>query len=198
MDISTDILYDLLSQSYSLDRFGKGMPAGSLSLPVFYERGMACTQGGVYVARTSDLPNKPMNGCLFVCVGTRPPKVWNMWPGEVIFVADAGNDIVGVFNAVQRIFDKLLSWSMYMQGLVASHARITELVEASIPIFENRITITDYELRILAYCELVEDGNDRYMTMSDRFARVPPEKTPAFSGKLTRAMRNWKWEGLTK
>lgn len=190
MDISTDILYDLLSQSYSLDRFGKGMPVRTLSLPVFYERGTACMQGGVYVARTSDLPNKPVNGCLFVCVGTRPPKVWNMWPGEVIYVADAGNDIVGVFNAVQRIFDKLLSWSMYMQGLVASHARITELVEASIPIFENRVTITDYELRILAFCEVAGDGDERFMTMSDRYARVPPEKAPILSGRLTQRMRN--------
>lgn len=190
MDISTDVLYDLLSQHYTLDRFGKGMPAKSLSLPVFYNRSTACEQGRVYIARTSDLPSKPVSGCLFICIGTRPPKVWNMWPGEVIYVSDAHDDIIGVFNTVQHIFDTLIQWGMYMQDLVSSHARIPDLVEASIPIFENRITITDYELRILAYCELVEDGNDRYMTMSDRFARVPPEKTPAFSGKLTRAMRN--------
>ncbi|MBQ3302162.1 MAG: hypothetical protein IJH04_08485, partial [Eggerthellaceae bacterium] len=189
MDISTDMLYDLLSQSYDLDRFGKGMPAKSLSLPVFYDRSMALEQGGVYIARTADLPNKPVAGCLFICVGTRPPKVWNMWPGEVIYVANAHDDIVGVFNTVQRIFNRLISWSMYLQELVASHARITDLVEASIPIFENRITVTDYELRILAYCELVEDGDVRYMTMSNRYARVPPEKTPIISGRLTRSMR---------
>ena len=62
MDISTDMLYDLLSQHYTLDRFGKGVPAKSLSLPVFYDRGAACEQGRVYITRTSDLPNKPVNG----------------------------------------------------------------------------------------------------------------------------------------
>ena len=190
MDISTDVLYDLLSQYYALDRFGKGVPSQSLALPVFYERGMACERGGVYVAHASDLPNKPIDGCLFICVGTRPPKVWDMWPSEVIYVADARNDMVGVFNAVQRIFGRLIAWSVRLQNLVASRSSVTDLVEASIPIFENRISVTDYELRILAFCELVEDDGIPRIVMSDRYARIPTEKAPMISGRLTRSMRN--------
>ena len=188
MDVSTDVLYDLLSQRYVLDRFGRGVGDKPVTLPIFYEHGMQTEAGQTYIARTTDLPNKPINGCLIICVGSKPPKVWNMWPGEVIYVANAHDDIMGVFNAVQRILRQLLGWSQHMQELATTGANPTAMVEASIPIFENRITVTDFELRVLAYCEATEDDDPR-IEMSNRYARVPIEKASIINRYGSRTTR---------
>ncbi|MBQ9005693.1 MAG: helix-turn-helix domain-containing protein [Atopobiaceae bacterium] len=190
MDISTDVLYDLLSQRYVLDRVGRGIGDKPVTLPIFYERGMSVERGQTYIAHTSDLPNKPLDGCLIICVGTKPPKVWNMWPGEVIYVANAHDDLMGVFNAVQRILRRLLDWGQRLQSLATTGGALPDMVEASIPIFENRITVTDYELRVLAYCEVTGEGAARHMEMSERYARVPAEKTPIINKFGSRSIRN--------
>lgn len=189
MRLSTDVLFGLLSERYRLNRFGKGIRARELSLPTFFMPNTPIVPGSIYVARTGDLPNKPPEDCVFICCGTKPPNVWNMWPCEIIYVMDARDDIIGVFNTTQRILDRLVTWDAHMQKLATSGAHIKEMVEESIPLFENRITVTDYELNILAYCEMVEDSNGRTIRMSDRYAQVPLEKMPMVSRQRMQAMR---------
>lgn len=190
MEISTDVLYELLSQKYVLDRFGRSVAANAVSLPVFYERNVPVERGHTYIARTQDLPNMPLEGCLLICVGAKPPRAWNMWPGEVIYVANAHDDIMGVFNAVQRILSKLFSWGQRMQELATMGNRVADMVEISIPVFENRITVTDYDMNVLAHCQLDENGEERLIAMSDLYERVPTEKASLFSKRFTHFMRN--------
>lgn len=190
MNISTDVLYDLLSQKYSLDRFGKGTAATSVMLPVFYEPGSAMERGRTYIARTQNLPTRPPERCLVVCLGPKPSKAWNAWAGEMIYVADAHDDILGVFNAVQRILNRIIAWGIQMQELAASGTHIEEMVEASIPIFQNRITVTDYDMNVLAHCELDEDGGPRMIAMSNLYDHVPAEKMALFPQRFAYYARN--------
>ena len=173
MRLSADVMYGLLSEKYRLNRFGKGIRAKELALPVFWERDMQAEPGGIYIARTGDLPNKPPEDCVIICCGTKPPLMWNMWPCEIIHITDIHDDLLGVFNETQRIVNRIVSWEMRMQQLAATGSHIKEMVEASIPIFENRITVTDYELRILAYCETDANHPEDGVYMSDRYERVP-------------------------
>ena len=174
MRITADILYGLLGEKYEVSRYGKGVHTSELSLPALYEPGMQPRVGGIYVARTGDLPNRPPEGCVFICCGTRPPKVWNMWPCDVIHIVDPRTNLVGIFNVILGVIDKILTWQGRMQQLALSGAHVREMVEVSAPIFENRITVSDYELRILGSCypDMTQPGNP--IAIDTEIERVPP------------------------
>ena len=53
-----------------------------------------------------------------------------------------------------------------LQELIDSNAEIEEFVRASIPIFGNCITITDFELRILVNCDVVEVNEKQIISIS--------------------------------
>lgn len=174
MRITPDILYGLLSEKYQLGRYGKGIHARELSLPVLYETGTQPVANTIYIARTGDLPNRPPEGCVFICCGTKPPNVWNMWQCDVIHIVDPRTNLIGVFNVVLSILDLLLTWQDRMQQLALSGAHVREMVEVSAPIFENRITVSDYELRILGSCypDMTQPGNP--IVIDTEIERVPP------------------------
>lgn len=175
MRVSTEVIYDMLAEKYQLKRYGRTAKERELLLPVFYNPQTQTRKGAIYVARTEDLVRKPMEDCLFFCVGPKPPSKWSMWPCEIIHVENANKDLLTVFNTLQRIFGRLLDWHGQMQELAAGGSDVRSMVEASIPLFGNRITVTDYDLNVLAYCELVETDDDSDIEMSDRYIRVPSE-----------------------
>lgn len=190
MRITPDILYGLLSEKYQLGRYGKGIRARELSLPVLYEPGMQPLAGSIYVARTGDLPNRPPEDCVFICCGIKPPSVWNMWPCDVIHVVDPHTNLIGVFNVVLGILDKILAWQDRMQQLALTGSNVRDMVEASIPIFENRITVSDYELRILGSCAPDMSKPERPVLMHDEIERVPPRYISATKNFGKNLIRN--------
>ena len=190
MRLSSDVLFGLLSEKYHLERFGKGVRRQELSLPVFWQRGGEARKGSVYIAHAGDLPSRPPEDCIFICDGTRPPKVWNMWPCDVIYVTDSHEGLINIFNTVQQVLDRLISWETHMQRLQTTGASIRDLVEESIPIFDNRITVCDYELRILATCEIDEDDPEGGVRMYDKLKQVPAEHIPSMINGRTSAIRN--------
>ena len=173
MRISADIVFGTLSENYKLNRYGKGIRTRELSIPVLYEPGISTTPSGVYIARTGDLPNRPPEECVFICCGTKPPNVWNMWPCDVMHIVDPRVSLVGVFNALLTIVDKLVTWQDHMQRLAISGSHVREMIEESIPIFENTMTVSDYELNILGHCEPNKDLPGNPIKIEEREYRVP-------------------------
>lgn len=190
MNLSVDLLFELLAERYHVERFGKGIHAKELSLPAFWKHGQESRSGAIYVAQTNDLPNKPPADCVFICCGTKPPKVWNMWPCEVIYVTDTGDNVLDIFNTMQAILDRFISWEGRMQRLQSEGAHISEMVEESIPLLENRITICDFELNILATCEYDEDHPEAGVYLSNRLERVPTYDIPSILDGRSSAIRN--------
>lgn len=180
MRITGDMLFGLLSKKCTLERFGKGSRTRELSLPTFWRSGDPAEAGRIYVARTDELGTRPPEGCVFVCCGMRPSKVWNSWPCDIIYVKDAGVGIMDAFNLVQAVLDRLITWETRMRQLQSSGASVRDLVEASIPIFENRVTVCDYELRILATCESDVHDPMQVVRMNDKLERVPANLTTFF------------------
>lgn len=175
MKISATLLYHYLSERYPLSRYGRGFCSTELPLPTFYERGATLEYGRLYLARTQDLPKLSHTECLFLCVGNRPANVWSYWQGEVFYLDQPKLDIFSLFNDVNTFFDRITRWDRRMRDLLDSHADIEELVRASIPIFENSITITDYDLRLLVDCIDVEKDGQRQIVINKQFSRVPNE-----------------------
>lgn len=186
MRLSSDVLFGLLSERYDVDRLGRGCDSEDLPLPTFWQGGIVLREGAVYVCRTEELPRVPAVGCVFVCVGPRPSLIWSQWRGDVFYISDSGDDLLAVFNVLQEVFDRISTWEVHMQELANTGSDVRDMVRLSIPIFENRITIVDYSLRVLAYCEY--DKEQGSIDMSSRFDHLPPEKLPQVARFTKRMM----------
>lgn len=182
MYVTSDILYDALSEKWALRRYGQQRKEQFLSLPAFYTPGTRLSQNKVYITRTHELPSRPDTKCVFVCVGSCPTNIWFDWPCEIIHIADSSVDLLTAFNQVQLVFEGVHNWETQMQQLLEKNADVEEMLRISIPVFNNRITIIDYELRIIAYCESSTANGQREIRLSKSFDQVPHEKTMLFNG----------------
>lgn len=181
MYVTSDILYSALSEKWELYRLGRPLKEQLLSLPALFTQDTIPCQNKVYIAQTYNLPAILHEQCLFICVGSRPTEIWSDWPGEVLYVADSSADLISVFNLVQSVFEGIHNWETQMQQLLEQNANVEEMLRISIPIFQNRITIIDYELRIIAYCESTEINGQKEIRLCKAFERVPHEKSRMFN-----------------
>lgn len=174
MKIGAKLICFYISEHYPVTRFGRSFQAEEIPLPVFYNRGEEPREGCFYIARTQDLPQISHVECLFVCTGNRPAHIGSSWKGEVLYVADRTLDIFVLFNFIITFFDRISRWDRTMQELLAKSAPVEEFVRASLPVFENCITITDYDLRILVTSEVKEEpAGRRHVVPDERFDRIP-------------------------
>lgn len=182
MKIGTKLLYAFVKEHYPVTRFGRVFQSDDLPLPIFYNCATQALQdGALYLVRTQDLPRMCRTSCLFLCAGNRPAPVESGWQGEVWHLAEPGLDVFTLFNFVIGSFDKISRWDSAMRRLLEENAPVEEFVRCSLPVFENCITITDYDLRILVSCEVVEGpGGQPSVRISDRFDRIPEEVSKTF------------------
>lgn len=171
--MTAELFYHLLNEKYSVTQYGQVVKNDALLLPLFYSRGAGLQAGRVYIVRTQDLPAASDAACIFVCLGSRPTRVWNNWAGEVLHISDQGLDILTLFNSVQELFERVSGWISKMDALADSNAELSEFVRASIPIFNNCIAITDYDLRILVNCDVREEWGRKEIFISDHYDRIP-------------------------
>lgn len=149
MKISTQLLHSYISEHYSVIRFGQKFQSEDLSLPIFYSRTSKMENGKLYIVRTQDLPQTSSVECMVLCTGSRPADIGSNWRGEILYIEDRELDVFALFNFVTGLFDRTSRWDRTMEDLLVRDATVKELVLASLPLFENCITITDYNLRIL-------------------------------------------------
>ena len=173
MRLSTDVLYGLLSERFPIRRCGKGIKAQDFSIPSLFDSSTMPVTGGIYVAQTGGIPRNPPDDCLFICCGPKPPATLSLQRCEVFHVTDSRESIVDVFNATVSVLSKLFRWETRMLELAVSGAPARDLVEQSIPIFDNGICVSDYDLRILADCRLDDDAPELGLHMRDKYERVP-------------------------
>lgn len=64
--------------------------------------------------------------------------------------------------------------------LLIENAKIEAYVAASIPLFENCITITDYNLRVLVNSDMTESAGQRKITIDHQFERIPDDVSLTF------------------
>lgn len=180
MNLSTDLLFTMLNEQYTVERIGQAWTTGILTLPAFYCRGMDLCDSGLYIARSSDLPQHTDRQCVFVCCGSRPLCSQMDHRVDILYVVQENLDIMTLFNFVQSIFQRVGNWEIKMQAVLDKKAGIANLVKVSIPIFENRIAVTDYSMRVIAQCEVVERDGQRKVEMSERFTKIPVEISRLF------------------
>lgn len=173
MKISSKLLFSFLCEHYPTARLGRSVNIDDLPLPIFYDRTKEPEANKVYIARTQDLPQRVTVRCIFIGIGSRPSRIWNNWQGCVFHIDRSDLELFSLINTVIGYFDSIYRWEHCLQELIDSNAEIEEFVRASIPIFGNCITITDFELRILVNCDVVEVNEKQIISISNKYDRIP-------------------------
>lgn len=180
MRINARLLTLLISEEFEVTEFGRDLETEELSLPVFYKPGMEVQAGQIYIARPQDIPPSSKAECIFICAGGRPAHVWNSRLGKLLVITERSLDLLTLFNKIQNIFNRISNWMIKMHELTIENAEIEKFVSASIPVFENCITITDYNLRVLVNSDVTEKDGRRRIAIDQQFERIPDEVTLTF------------------
>lgn len=94
--------------------------------------------------------------------------------GKVVHVIGSDLDIFTVFNEIQNAFTLITAWEQRLSDL-ATTGSFADMVRESLPILENRITIVDYDLTMLASCTYTDDGRLEVADGNDSSEPVPAE-----------------------
>jgi len=151
MKLNSDIIYDNLSQLFEIQRYGPKDESLTLGRPVLYEPNTDFNQCKVYVARYDMLPSVPQktSGEMVVCIGGMPPTGWLDGYNSILVIQNL-NDLHGIFNLIQSLFNRYDEWNELLLQIIEQDADILKMVYQSIHIFENQITVVDKNLKILA------------------------------------------------
>lgn len=153
MELNTDILFEALSKIYKVEAAGCTLTNLSLDLPEHYlGGGSAFKKDHVYIARTDQLPPSPeLEGpALLICLGGSPPN-WYFNSEFSLLIVKTAPDILTLFNKVQAIYRKYNEWADALDKILETTADIQELIDVSLPVFNNFMAVIDGQMNYLAY-----------------------------------------------
>ena len=153
MELNTDILFEALSKIYKVEAAGCTLTNLSLDLPEHYlGGGFAFKKDHVYIARTDQLPPSPeLEGpALLICLGGSPPN-WYFNSEFSLLIVKTAPDILTLFNKVQAIYRKYNEWADALDKILETTADIQEMIDVSLPVFNNFMAVIDGQMNYLAY-----------------------------------------------
>ena len=103
-NMTGELLYDYLSETKAVTRFGRNLLALDFSLPMFYLPGNEPENGRIYICRSSDLPRTCSVSSCFICLGSRPTYIWNNWKGMALYLEDPAEYILSLSNLSTTTF----------------------------------------------------------------------------------------------
>ncbi len=168
MKLNADILFDALSDTFDVRKYGRHAKHLNLDRPILYPgKGREFEENSLTIAPAESLPPNPVfrDGAVVICVGTSAPAVYLSGTCPCLVVAD--RDLIAVCNAVQRIFNRFDEWDREMWNILMTSADLNRLIEISYPIFENPIVVIDADFRYLAYSSIIDQRDDMHIMRPD-------------------------------
>lgn len=162
MKLSAQILKWRLEEEFKLN---SGDHAGSslcLSRPLFYEPGMQLKEHKVYIVDQPDhlLGEIPALGELLLLVIGE--GILRSNPGTMadIFEFPMESSAFAVFNKVQEIFDIYDDWELILRNSADEEKSLQVMVDESVNIFGNPITIHTADFFMLSYSGIYEEKDN--------------------------------------
>ncbi|MCL1895470.1 MAG: helix-turn-helix domain-containing protein [Clostridiales bacterium] len=110
-------------------------------------------QGKAYIGLGSGLPGKPFFDGHSAIISIGPAeKRYQKFDCDYFELPESAS-VPGVHNCIQAAFEKYQSWHESVLGMALAGKGLQEIVEASLPLFENPIYLHDSNYRFLASAE---------------------------------------------
>lgn len=156
LKITMQLLWDALSQVFPMQRFGRILDT-ELNWPEIYEPIPMEKAGTVAVVSHDHLPEKPLirPDCLLICAGECTNLAYrkNSFPFWMV-----NTSFANLANTVTGIYRKFKEWEIDLLRVVNCDASLEQLLELSLPIFENPINLVDWNMN---YCVFMSHSPKR-------------------------------------
>ena len=161
MKLNGEILYDALSESFVVKKYGHYSQTLTLQRPRLYGGwGREFEENSLYIAQTEQLPGNPIfrDGAVVICVGSAPPVVYTS--GNCSCLVVENGELVTVNNTVLDIFERFDNWDRALHEVLETNADIQKMLDLSFSVFENPMVVIDAEFHFLAYSAIINRRDD--------------------------------------
>jgi hypothetical protein len=180
MMINAEIIAQNLAKSMDVRLMGAPSKTLKLKRVKFYEPDKELETGFVYVSSFSvsdELPSLPEDSVL-VCVdgsfkNAAHATVSSMLRASkgALLLVDGPSSYLTVFNAIQDVFERYTEWDESLRDILNGSGSIRDMIDMSMPIFENPMAVIDQDLRVTVATEILSparEGQDlRYAVHTD-------------------------------
>ncbi|WKY43323.1 helix-turn-helix domain-containing protein [Eubacteriaceae bacterium ES2] len=121
-----------------------------LQRPVFYAQEEVLISDILYISHASRLFNhlRFQPGAALICLGNPPDYYFNQ--NLELLILDAETDIFDLSNSIHELFSKYEVWDLTLQQGIRDKHSLQTLLETSLPIFENGLSIMNADYFMIA------------------------------------------------
>lgn len=148
MELSSDIIYDVLARRFEVRHMGITIPELVLRRPKFLVPNSAeyrYEKNGIYIAPAGFHPPQPQEACVVIFVGGSPPS-WGSHFSCIFSIADAMASIIDILNLLQDTFDFFDTWDHQLAMLLEKNADLSKMLEVTAPVINREVGFSDYNL----------------------------------------------------
>lgn len=165
MKLNADILFYDLKDFFQAELSGESNPKLTLDRPRLYTEGMVFLQSDhAYVVQNDELPEgmQAEPGAVVICCGGMPSQRLAR-QCTCILIKDEVR-VPAVLNCLQDIYNRYDEWENGLHRVLHSTADLQAIVDLSMPIFGNYISIIDRKYHVLARGQVMKDrGEEAYI-----------------------------------
>lgn len=176
MQLSSDIIYQHLSEKFHVIASGNDIPSLILEPPIFWYEGIEYREGMICVGRSDEMTElSGIRQCLQICVGGGRSRTQRQGRGCLFSIVDE-IDLFHVFNCLQAIFRRYERWKENLQMILHTSADIQEMLQITVALLHDPISFCNKNL------ELVASAFPEGMEAPGGATFVSAEKVKQFSG----------------
>lgn len=177
MKLNVDILIENLSDITSFKQYGQGKKQLHLLRPLLYDGKSDFKADHIYVTSVEYLPENPVfeKGSVVICKGEELEESY-YFKNCVFIIVKTTKNIFGLFNSIQKIFDKYDEWNNSMQEIVMQRGEFGALLDVSKDIFQNPLFILGHNIREVSDPDICNDdcksGRELNNTIEEAFSNI--------------------------
>ena len=163
MKLNLDIINDYLPNDYERRKLGTSDRHLHLGRPLLYDAECEMEKDTLYIARADSLPRVlPSHPLSIICIGKPLRTEWSTECCQILQITNK-NNLVKVFNDIQKIYDYFDAWDMRLRDTLEKSEPfdVKEMLVAGSSVFENMITVCDHRLCVILRCrfQVKPNGN---------------------------------------
>lgn len=148
--LNMQILADEILLYYSNTDFFRGKDPAVLDGIRFYQKNRPLSRRYVYLITASQVTGdlRALDSSSFIVAGKADPE--NFSESSTVLIVGEEEDLPEIFSLAQQIFEKYHDWDRQLQLALNSTNPLEDMLEASLPVFNNPIFCHDTNFYILS------------------------------------------------
>lgn len=150
MKLSTDLIYEFLSDSYHVTKYGRDIRKMSLDPPTFWSGAQSYKTGSTYICAGASVEIPPWaEESLFVVTDT---DALDLQASKCsILVLAEHPPVYEVFNKIQNLFIKYENWTNELQTILEKSSDIRKMTELTAILLDECIGLCSRDLEMVLY-----------------------------------------------